>query len=222
MKKLKQILIALLLIFNTSLFAQNLEVIAGLNQNQFFDYNQDEGSYYSSYQSDHGFAVRIGIEDIKVDWMNLRFTMGFEQYGGEIDVSGGGQGGDYRTTAEIDKSVLSLGLFPLNFKIWERIDLNFGLEFSALLNESYQGRIRGNTLGGIPRTESMEERYDNYSNKTHWGLRGRLAYDFEINDRYSISPQYSYYLGLTDEFSEFPEDTKSMRHYFSLGFQWKM
>ncbi|MEX2379794.1 MAG: hypothetical protein WD530_03565 [Vicingaceae bacterium] len=210
------------MIFNTSLFAQNLEVIAGLNQNQFFDDNRDEGHYNSSYQSDRGFAVRIGIEDIKVDWLKLRFTMGFEQYGGEIDVSDGGQAGDYQTTAEIDKSVLSLGLFPLNFKIWERIDLNFGLGFSALLNESYRGTRSGSIWGGNSWRENLEERYDNYSNNTHWGLLGRLAYDFEIDDRYSISPQYSYYLGLSDEFSEFPEDTKSMRHYFSLGFQWKM
>lgn len=223
MNYLKQILIALFLLYNISFFAQKkVEVIAGLNQNQFFDLNQDGGHYYSSYQSELGYTLRIGIEDVKVDWLKLRFTLGFDKYGGNIDVSDGGQGGSYNTTAEIDKSILSLGLFPLNFNIWERIDLNFGLEFSALIDEKYRGKRSGGNIGTPSWDENIEDSYSSYSEKAIWGFRGRLAYDFYIDDRLSFSPQYSYYLGMSNEFKEFPKETRSMRHYFSIGIQWEI
>jgi hypothetical protein len=205
------------------LFAQkNVEVIAGLNQNQFFDLNRDEGHYYSSYQSELGYALRIGIEDVKVDWLNLRFTLGYDKYGGKIAVSDGGQGGGYTTTAEIDKSLLSLGIFPVNLKIWNRIDLNLGFEVSALVDENYRGKRSGGITGAPSWNENLEDRYDSYSEKGYWGIRGRLAYDFTIDDRFSLSPQYSYYFGMSNEFKEFPEETKSMRHYFSIGVQWEL
>lgn len=219
---MKRIFIAWILLSSMTAFSQNLEVIGGLNKNHFFDFQQNEGYFTSSYDSDYGYAICIGLEDIKIDWLTLRFTLSYEKYGGELDASDGVLGGGYTTNAKIDKSVISLGVFPLNFKIIDRIDLNFGFEIAGLINENFSGTSSGWSMGGPDWSYDLNEKYDRYSSKAYFGLRGRIAYDFNISDKLSISPQYSYYLGLSNEFDEFPEATKSMRHYFSVGLQRKL
>jgi hypothetical protein len=55
-----------------------------------------------------------------------------------------------------------------------------------------------------------------------FGLRLRLAYTIPLSETIFISPQYSFYYGLTNEFKEFPEITKSYRHYLLIGIGKKM
>lgn len=216
---IRTITLTLFLFVFISAHSQNIEVIGGLNKNIFFDLQQKEGHYSSSYNPDYGYAIRFGVEDIKVDWMTFRFTLGYDKYGGEFTVSDGGQGGGSTTEAVIDKSVISLSVFPLNFKIINRIDLNFGLEFSGLIRENFSGTRSGWILGEPDWSYGLKEKHERFSAKTYFGLSGRIAYDFNISDRLAISPQYSYYFGLSNEFDEFPEATKSMRHYFCVGIQ---
>jgi hypothetical protein len=219
---MKKIFIGLILISSLTAFSQKVEIIGGLNKNVFFDFQQNEGHFNSSYIPDYDYAIRIGIENIKVDWLTLRFTLGFDKYGGEVTASDGGLGGGYTTEAKIDKSDISLGVFPLNFKIINRIDLNFGFEFSGLISENYSGTSSGWIMGEPDWSYDLNDKYDRFSSKTYFGLRGRIAYDCNISDKLAISPQYSYYFGLSNEFDEFPESTNSMRHYFCIGIQGKI
>jgi hypothetical protein len=219
---MKIILIGLFFLNGLTLFSQNLEIISGINKNTFFDFQQNEGHFSSSYTSDFGYAIWLGIEDIKAGWLKLRFTLGYDKYGGSLKASDGGLGGGYTTVAEIDKSVISLGVFPINFKIIDKINLNFGVEISGLINESFKGTSSGWILGEPDWSYDLNDKYDKYSAKTYFGLRSRIAYDFNISDNLAISPQYSYYFGLSKEFDEFPEATKSMRHYFCIGIKRKI
>lgn len=136
-----------------------------------------------------------------------------------MKASDGGLGGGYGINAEIHKSVLSLGIFPFNFKILKRIDFNLGVEVSGLLNETYKGTSGGWQMGQPSSNDELNEKYDRISSRMYIGLRGRLAYDIKIAEGWAISPQYSYYLGLSKEFIGFPEVTRSMRHYFCIGIQ---
>jgi hypothetical protein len=215
--QMKKIFIGLILLNSLTAFSQNIEIIGGLNQNNFFNFKQNEGHFSSSYKSDYGYAIRVGLEDIKVDWLTLRFTLSYDKYGGELKASISKLSGEYTTNARIDKSVISLGVFPVNFKIMDRIDLNFGFELSRLINENYSGTSSGWRMGTPYWSYDLIDKYDRYNSKTYFGVRGRIAYDFNISDKLAISPQYSYYFGLSKEFDEFPETTKSMRHYFCIG-----
>lgn len=216
---MKHLIIASILLSSLTLFAQNIEIIGGVNKNSFFDYEQKPGHFNSAYNSDYGYAFRIGIENVKVDWMTLRFTLGYEKYGGTFEASDGGLGGRYTTKASIDKSIISLGVFPINFTIFDRIDFNFGFELAGLLNENISGSSSGWLMGESDWTYDLSEIHDRYNAKTNFGLRGRIAYDINLSDKLSISPQYSYYLGLSNEFDAFPKETRSMRHYFGIGLQ---
>jgi len=220
--QMKIILIGLILLNSLTAFPQNIEIIGGLSQNNFFDFQQNDAHFSSTYKSDYGYAIRVGFEDIDVDWPTFRFTLSYDKYGGELTVSDGGLGGGNSTNAKINKSVISLGVFPLNFRIIDRIDLNFGMELSILVSESFSGTSYGWQMVKPNWSHDLNDRYDRYSSNTYFGLRGRIAYDFNIAEKLAISPQYSYYIGMSKEFDEFPRTTKSMRHYFCFGLQRKI
>lgn len=215
---MKALLACLIFLNPLTTFAQCVGIAGGLCQNAFFDFQQDEGHYRSDYSAGYGYSVRLGVENIKADWLTMRFTLSYDQYGGELSATDGGLGGGYTTNATVDKSVVSLGIFPINLKIAQRISLNIGFELAGLVNERVSGTRSGWSVSQ-PGGWSEELAYDRYSAKTYYGLSGRIAYDFSLSDRLAISPQYAYYFGLSNEFDEFPEATRSMRHYFCLGLQ---
>lgn len=219
---MKRILTGLILISTLTSFSQNLEIMGGLNKNNFFDFLGGKGHYRSAYHYDYGYVFKIGIDDIKTDKLQWRFTIGYENYGGELEVTNGGLGGEFTTKAVIDKSVFSMGCFPFNFRIIDRIDLNFGIEYSVLISENFSGTHSGWSMGAPDYSYDLNGKYEDFSAKSHWGLLGRIAYDINLSEKLAISPQYSYYFGLSQEFIEFPEETKSMRHQFSVGFQRKL
>lgn len=163
----------------------------------------------------------MGIEDVHINWMKLRFTLSLERYGGKIEAEHRSPGGGGTTTATIDKSMFSIGVFPLNFNLLNRIDLNFGIELAGLIEESNCGTTSW-WSGPAQWNYDLTERYPRYSSRMTFGLRGRVAYNFEISEKLVLSPQYSFYYGLTPEFAEFPRQTKSMRNYFSIGVKRKI
>ena len=50
----------------------------------------------------------------------------------------------------------------------------------------------------------------------------RVGYEFRLSDRMMLAPQYSFYYGLSPEFEQFPEETKSMRHFLGIGLTWDL
>ncbi|NEN24376.1 hypothetical protein G3O08_12760 [Cryomorpha ignava] len=219
---MKPIFTIFLILFNLTLFSQNVELIGGMNKNKFFDYEKDEGHFNSAYDSQYGYSFQIAIENIRIDTVKWRFTLGYEQYGGSINVRDGGLGGGVTSKAEIDKSIISVGVFPLNFRIIDRIDINVGFEAGALISENIVGTSSGWSIGTNGFSYDLNDKNKRYNAKAYFGLRGRIAYDLNKSDKVAISPQYSNYFGLTKEFDEFPEFTKSMRHFFGLGVQRKI
>ncbi len=220
---MKRVLVVFVLLSSLTVFSQNIEVIGGLNKNVFFDFQKNEGHFISNYVSDYDYVIRIGVEEIKVDWLTLRFTLSYDKYRGELKASDGGLGGGYATNVKIDKSIISLGVFPVNFEILDRIDLNFGFELARLINDNFTGTSSGWIMNKPNWSYDLNEKYNRYSSKIYFGLRGRIAYDFNISDKLVISPQYSYYWGgVSNEFDEFPETTKAMRYYFCIGIQRKL
>lgn len=224
MKKLISILVIL---SSISLYSQNIESAGGLLINRFHDFNYDGGHYKSTYDNGLGYSFLIGIENFGLDdknvkWIRLRLTLSYDRYNGDIDVYSGGLGGGGSTRASIEKSTVSLGIFPLNFRIRNRVDLNFGFIISRLVSETFSGSRSGWMIGRPGYYFDLNDSYDSFSSIMYYGIKGRVAYDFGISDTFVISPQYSFYLGLSGEFTEFPYKTKSMRHFFGLGFEYRI
>ncbi len=113
---MKNLILILICLSSLKLFSQSIEVVGGLNKNVFFDYWDGEARFNSSYTSELGFVGRIGL-DIKLDWLKTRFTLSFDKYSGKLIASDGGQAGSHTTIADIDKSIISFGFFPINFNV---------------------------------------------------------------------------------------------------------
>lgn len=219
----KLIIIFLLTSSLTTFGQKSIELLGGYCKNNFHDYLKDEGHYQSSYEpGNNGYSVGIGLENIKVDWLTMRFTLRYDKYDGKILASDGGLGGGYTTNASIDKSLLTLGLFPVNLKFFKSIDINIGLEISRLIRENVLGTASGWQMGQPNWSEDLNDRYDRYNNNLHIGLKTRIAYDIKMGNDLFLSPQYQIYYGISNEFEEFPESTKSIRHYFCIGIEKKI
>ena len=217
---MKHILISIIFLSSLPSFSQSIAIIGGLNHNSFFDFRKDEMLYSSSYSSDLGYTIRIGLEDIKVKRLKLRFTLSYDKFGGKIEISDWALGGGDETNAEINKSVISLGIFPVNFKIIDRFDINLGLEIAGLISEHIIGTQSYWEMGQLVWVKDLNDKDERFCAKAYFGLCGRIAYDIGISDNLTISPQYSYYFGVSNEFVI--KTTKSMRHYFCIGLQRKI
>lgn len=213
----KTILFLFILFIHTSLPGQNLFFFAGLNGTVLHDYNYAQGHYNSSYQSGLGYSLGVGVDSIDWFWWNIPFALKFERYGAQLLAGDGGLGGGYWVDARVDKSMLTLGIYPLNFRINPNFKLSIGTEMSYLLAEQLQGKYGSWILGQTPLENTLVEKYPRYSRKTYLGLGANLRYDWSISPSLVVVPYWTYYFGLSNEFREFPNITKAMRLTLGLA-----
>lgn len=216
---MRVLIILLICISSLTVYSQSIEVFGGANRNMFYGKKDANYSYFTAdYHPGNGFTAGIGLDSIHIKRFRVRFTLEYDQYNGRFNAeSNSGKAIYQKTIGEIDKSVISLGFFPLNYTSRYNVDLNFGAEVSGLLNESVSGtRFYSSMLHEGLVTNNLADYYDRYSSPVNYGLKGRIAYQLALSGIVLI-PQYSFYYGLSGELKEFPEATRSMRHYFCLG-----
>ncbi len=215
---MKSFLITLFALSSLALFSQRVEVYGGLNNNRFYDFKKEDPHFNSQYSPDWGGIAGIGISDLSAGWHKLRLTLSFEKYGGNINVYGGGLGAGSRIVVDMRKSVLALGVYPVNFSVIHRFDINIGIKISGLISESYEGKLySGSSTGQSDTSYNLHDKYGRLSSSFVIGLEGRLAYNIKLSENYFLVPQYAFYLGLSQEFSDALKEVKSMRHYFCIG-----
>jgi len=197
--------------------AQTLEVNGGISKNVFYDTYEGSGHYNTDHSSEFGHEVRIEISEIPINQTPFGFTIGYSKYGGNLEASDGALGGGYRTVADVKKQVISWGVFPLNSKLFGLVHFSLGVEVSHLIVEEFSGIRTGWRINAQPIITDIRQEYESYSANVFLGLRGRLSYQINLSNNVSLAPQYQYYIGLTREFQEFPNRTKSMRHFLGIG-----
>ena len=216
---MKYILITFYSLLVFSLYGQEIELFGGTSLIDYYDSEGRELTNFNNYSSDPGFQFGVTFDHIKIDSHHYSFFIQFEKYNGQISARSGGLGGGVRTTAEIEKSLISFGVHLLNRKIYKELKLGFAIVASGLVNESFSGTMKG--YGGVdPATVpdiDLTEKYDQFNNSLYLGFMASLAYDIRLNDKFSLSPRYSFYLGATQEVRDFPTALRSMRHQFNLG-----
>jgi len=162
----------------------------------------------------------IGIEEIQIFKSSIAFRLIYEKYNGDLTASDGALGGGKSTEVNFEKSILSLSIVPITLNIWQdKFDLSLGFEFSKLIRESFDGTRSSWTIGQPSVTKNIKEDYESYNSNLSFGIRNRLAYNIRLSDTFTIKPQYSVYFGITGEFKEFPQSTRSIRHSLGLGIE---
>jgi len=217
--RMKYLLFLLVVMTHNSISAQAFELFGGLSKNKFYDIQGHWPNDTGKYTSKNGQYIGVALHQIRLDDLDFGITISYEKYGGDLWATVGGRGGGRTVNAMVDKSILSLGLFPFNKHLFKKIKFSLGIVISKLIRESFSGRDKFSLLSSsmFDTDESLNQKYNSYSTSTLIGLRGALSYDFKFSEGIILSPHYTYYIGLFEEFIDFPRAVKSMRHQIGLG-----
>jgi hypothetical protein len=212
----KALMLLVLIIVCLNSYSQKVELYGGPNISVFRFANNDT-HFSARYSSDLGYSAGIGLDGIKADWLTMRFSLQIDKYGTTLNASYGGLSSTNSTDAITNKTVISLAAYPVCFRVFKRMDLNFGLEYSRLVHESFSGTASGWGMTYPAWSYKLEDKFKHYSAPDYFGLRFRIGYNLFRSEKITITPEYSFYYGLKKEFTEFPEDSKSMRNCFCIG-----
>ncbi|MBS4014310.1 MAG: hypothetical protein KGZ97_11220 [Bacteroidetes bacterium] len=207
----KPIIAAILFATILKLSAQNIEVNSGVNLNSFYSYKT---VYNSISETKIGYNIALSYQNAKP--IKTIISIGFEKYSGGFEALESGVNYGRFINADIEKSVASLCIMPFNFIIAEKLDLNVGAVVSYLLKESFQGEYSW-WQGGEGGRSDLQDTYQQYSKKWHYGLKMRIAYNLNMSENLFLTPQYHTYFGINNEFTQFPKKAKSFRNYFCIG-----
>lgn len=135
-----------------------------------------------------------------------------------ISNTGFGLGGGLTTKAEVDKYIISLGIYPVNLHVLKNTNISIGGHLGFLLANKTTGyKISWGT--GMPMNiVSLDNDSIQINNGFYYGLSGIISYSFKITNNLSIVPQYIIYIGLRDEFKNSLAKTKSLRQNLEIGF----
>ena len=151
--------------------------------------------------------------------------MSYNAYSGKFYEEHFARGYNATIEADFEKSMISLGLYPLNLYFLNRLDLNLGNEISRLVHEKFTGTEETNYLripGGIEHNiYDLNDILNNFSSPWALGLQTRLTYDIFLTKSLILAPQVSFYIGLSNEFGEIYSDVKLMRLNFCIGVEKK-
>ena len=200
---LRIIITIIVVLCRLTLCSQSITFFGGVNNNIFHDYFHSDPHYNSSYKSKVGYYAGIGLDSIKIDWITFYFTLQLDKYGGDLEASAGGLGGGNLIEAAIDKWIISLGIYPINFRLFHKINLHIGLEISKLIYEEYKGTVSGWLMGQPGWSYDLVDRYDHYSLKTYFGFKFRITYNLLYSREFGLTNTLSTTLraGFTSIFS---------------------
>jgi len=203
--------------FITSL-GQQLGISGGYCTNYFYDFNNDESTIRTEYEEGSGSHININLDNVYLDTFLFRFSLNFTKYYGSIKTVDGGRTGTSSTTADVEKYILGLAIFPINIKILNELKINIGGEFNYLLNSNVTGTKSSWSIVSNGKKINLADGTVDILKEFNFGITSRIGYAVKLKNSWSIVPEYNFYLGLTNEFENIESNVKSFRHYFMIGF----
>ncbi len=171
----------------------------------------------TDYETGSGYSFNINLDNVYLDTFLFKFSLNFTKYDGGIMTTDGGLGGNSTTKADVEKHVLGISIFPINIKIFKELRLNFGGEFSYLINSDVTGtKSSWNMASGGKNIDLADESVDIFK-EFNFGIISRIGYNFKVFKLWYLVPEYNFYLGLTNDFDNIESNVSSIRHYFMLG-----
>lgn len=206
--------IALCLAFSDSM-AQQWHFSGGMQLNSFYAFHASDGPTPDQFQSGWGYAFEVGVDNLVFgDFFPLMFTLSLEEYGGNIEVKGGGLGSGYTDRVKTSKTTLNLGLYPVNFSIKKRLKVALGVDLAALLGSSSttnNSSWHGNSPTNFEAINDQDLHYPLYL-----GLNARVHWPIEIAEGWFLAPTYRFRWGVSREFTGLHDDLGTKRHYFQV------
>ena len=211
-------LLLLLITVTGNLQAQTIGLSCGLNRNRFFDTNREDNPHFSTnYTPGNGYSFALSISDLHPDTiMPFRFSLLFDHYKGHLFTTSGGLGGYSNTEAGVERSVISLAVYPVNFTFLKHIELSAGVAASLKVNDITSG-YRDSRVGSQQYYMTLENDSVQINNPFTWGATARIAYVFNTGHQWSVVPEYNFFIGLSDDLKNCNANIRSMRHSLQVA-----
>jgi len=202
-------------------FSQQIELSGGYCNNHYYDFSKEAypGSY-SNYEPGDGYMAGITISGIrllspsKVDTHFVELSFKLINYKGTVDMSiDGSHFGNGRLNTKIEKMILSLGIYPLNLKIYKGFRWSLGMEVGVLVHSEEE--IIENYSPWFPPGSAAPEPQIEYT-KVNLGMGNRFLYEINVDQHWYLVPDYIFYLGFIPE-SSGNLAVFSYRHYLNFG-----
>ncbi len=219
---MKILLLLIMLLGGLNLLqGQSIGFSGGILANSFYDFARDESPHFStSNEVGGGYVFSLYLNDVKIEHMSLMFHLRYEKYNGKSFSSDGGLGGGNGSRVLADKQKIGLVIYPLNFELHKRIEINFGVNINFLVGTQSTARKSSWRY-------NMETTYTPIEGKidASFGLgpHMRIALKFPLGQNWSIVPQVQLHWGWLDEFQNlFNHRVGSIRQYVEVGVQRKL
>ncbi len=206
-------IIAVFLLLSISAFPQRLGFTGGLNISHYIDFSDGNPHEQSEYENGLGYSFNIFVDNLferasKIP--PLKLSAGFSNYRGEAEYYSGGLGGGTSKTASINKNLVNLSVYPLNFSPGS-FYLSGGMYFEWLVNDQSAGTGKGWSMSNPVSVSYELEQVDNAD--FQWGFALSAHYEFALSPTLGIFPCYMASFSLVDDIY----DAKAWRHFFSVG-----
>ena len=203
------------------LYGQSIEFGAGISKpmisvdDDFRSFNyaaSDVGyNFFASFND-----VNFGTEDIDV--LKFRFTLGINTSSVEAFQRTGGQAGGTFTNVTTEKTVLTLGVYPLEFQLFKYIDVNIGFKYLRGISRHAIGSSSNFGAAGNAVTEFDGD----IISQNQFGPTVRIAYKIKISEQMYLIPQYHYYIALSKEFNYAVMTRFVQNHFIAIGVEQKI
>lgn len=203
-----------MMFYSIVLEGQYAEFFTGGNVNRFYISNDSEN--YSSIAA-LGYSVGFAIGGLKPFYFPIRIGVHYDKYSGAVSVAYRGGGGSASSNVNTVKSTISFALYPIDITVYDKVRVSLGAKYSLLVNESFTGSEQGWSMPNNSWSFNLQDKYKRFNSKNTTGLILRTSYEIELNKSISISPQYSAYLGVSEEFKGLFASTKSLRNFVGVG-----
>lgn len=208
----------LILIISNS-FGQTFEIAGGINKNKYTDLGkpQDNPFYSTKFSPGYGYSFAISIVDLGLDTsLQLRMTLRIDNYQGKFYCKNGGLPGSSETEAEVKKTTIGIGLYPININIKKRFHIFIGPELSVKLHDRTSG-YKSSWFMGSHTSMTIENDSVKINRPVCLGVSLTMSYDIRIKENWFISPQYRFYIGWAEEFENTQASIHSIRNNFAIG-----
>lgn len=199
---------------------QNIEMSTHFGKNNFYKlYNE-----YSGFTSGLANAINIAVSDIETNWSKVRLELGLVSYSGKYRYNYVGKAGNStRLSGEIMNTDICFTFYPLSIQFWKKFEFDLGVRIAKNVDENFAVTIKSTSVNTTTNQleseeKTLNEKFSSISIKAlKIGVSSRLAYNITLGENWSIQPQLTYFLGLSEELYGSPSKMKSMRYYAGIG-----
>lgn len=197
---------------------RNINVSLATNFNRHYLKFRDSnlGIGFNQIKTPPGYSIELGIDSLRIDWLRIDVSLNFDQYRSKFTASYSALPGGSYTEVDLTKSVLGLTVYPIRI-IGKNFRCQFGFEYARLLTEHFSGFESTYLMGQNSTHTELNDKYERYSTLSNTGIRIKAGYTFRMNNHISISPYYSLFYSLSNEYPAAPGFIKSFRNSIGLS-----